>query len=140
MPCSRHLLSKKFTTVNHWFLWCWFGRLCIDTKIHCRPMFFIGKSLISWCTKNQLTISRSSIEAEYRVFAATKCEMQWLVYLIQDLQASWYKPGVLYCDNLSAIHIAPNLIFHKTKMNLEIKCHIVREKLHANVFKLLHVS
>ncbi|MCI03735.1 copia protein, partial [Trifolium medium] len=45
--------------------------------------FFLGQSLISWCTKKQLTVARSSSEAEYRTLATATCELQWLVYLLK---------------------------------------------------------
>lgn len=102
--------------------------------------FFIGNSLISWRMKKQLTVSRSSSEAEYRVLAATTCEMQWLVYLLNDIQVTTSKLLALYCDNLSAIDITANPVFHKNTKHLEIDCHIVCEKLQAKVFKLLPVS
>ncbi|XP_030478311.1 uncharacterized mitochondrial protein AtMg00810-like [Cannabis sativa] len=39
---------------------------------------FIGDCLISWRTKKQPIISRSSAEAEYRALAATGSELTWL--------------------------------------------------------------
>jgi len=50
---------------------------------HC---FILGQSLICWRTKKQPTVSRSSSEAEYRAMASATCEMQWLLYLLRDLQ------------------------------------------------------
>ena len=117
----------------------WAG--CLDSRRSISGQcFFLGKSLISWHTKKQLTVSRSSSEAEYRALAAATCELQWLLYLIQDLQLTCIKPQVIYCDNQSALHIAVNLVFHERTKHLEIDCHLVREKLQAGVMKLLPIT
>jgi hypothetical protein len=117
----------------------WAG--CVDTRRSISGQcFFLGKSLISWRTKKQLTISRSSSEAEYRALAAATCELQWIIYLLTDLHVVCTKTPVLYCDNLSVIHIAANPVFHERTKHLEIDCHLVREKLQAGLMKLLPVS
>ena len=117
----------------------WAG--CKDTRRsisgHC---FFLGQSLICWRTKKQPTVSRSSSKAEYRAMASATCELQWLLYLLRDLQVQCAKLPVLYCDNQSAMHIAANPVFHERTKHLEIDCHIVREKLQADIFKLLPVT
>lgn len=66
--------------------------------------------------------------------------MQWLLYLMKDLQVQCSKTLVIYCDNLSAIHIATNHMFHERTKHLEIDCHIVREKVQTGMMKLLSVS
>jgi hypothetical protein len=102
--------------------------------------FFIGQSLICWKSKKQLTISKSSSEAEYRALASATCELQWLSYLLADLQVHTDKPPALYCDSQSALHIASNPVFHERTKHLDIDCHIVREKLQGGLMKLLPIS
>ncbi|PNX92373.1 retrovirus-related Pol polyprotein from transposon TNT 1-94, partial [Trifolium pratense] len=102
--------------------------------------FFLGQSLVSWRTKKQFTVARSSSEAEYRALASATCELQWLLYLLQDLGVPCSKLPVIYCDNQSALHIAANPVFHERTKHLDIDCHIVREKMLAGVMKLLPVS
>jgi hypothetical protein len=117
----------------------WAG--CLDTrKSISGQCFFLGSSLISWRTKKQITVSRSSSEAEYRALASATCELQWILYLLRDLHVSCTKLPVLYCDNQSAIHIASNPVFHERTKHLEIDCHLIREKLHSGILKLLPVS
>lgn len=43
---------------------------------------FLGDNLVSWSSKRQLIISRSSAEAEYRVVANGVAEVSWLRQLL----------------------------------------------------------
>ncbi|XP_019186505.1 PREDICTED: uncharacterized protein LOC109181210 [Ipomoea nil] len=101
---------------------------------------FLGSALISWKCKKQSTVSRSSSEAEYRALAATVSEVQWITFLLSDLQMKMKKPAAVFCDNKSAIAIAENSVFHERTKHIEIDCHLVREKVSQGLIKLLSVS
>lgn len=114
---------------------------CVDTKKSISSQcLFLGKSLISWRTKKQLTISRSSYEEEYRALASTTCELKWLLYLLHVLHVKCIRTPAIYCDNQSAFHIATNSIFHERIKHLEIDCHIAREKQSQGIMKLILVK
>jgi len=75
--------------------------------------FFLGNSLISWRSKKQIVVARSSTKAEYQALVDTTSELLWLRWLLEDLGVSQHTPTTLYCDNRSAIQIAHNDVFHE---------------------------
>ena len=89
---------------------------------------FYGQSLVSWQSKKQTVVSRSSTEAEYRALADCTCELSWLKCLLQDLHVQVPTPTLVMCDNASTIALASNPIHHARSKHIEIDCHFVRDK------------
>ncbi|XP_020254244.1 uncharacterized protein LOC109831319 [Asparagus officinalis] len=69
---------------------------------------FVGGNLVTWRSKKQDVVSRSSAEAEYRAMAHTACEMVWLRKFMTELGFVQSEPMPMHCDNQSAIYIAQN--------------------------------
>ncbi|GKA17814.1 putative RNA-directed DNA polymerase, partial [Tanacetum coccineum] len=69
---------------------------------------YFCNNLVSWKSKKQATISRSSVESEYRCLPSTTCEI-----------------------------IADNPVFHEKTKHFEIDLHLVREKVSFGVIKTL---
>ncbi|KAA0045087.1 putative mitochondrial protein [Cucumis melo var. makuwa] len=96
--------------------------------------FYLGDSLISWRSKKQSVVSRSSTESEYRALADATAELLWLRWLLTDIGVPQQSPTLLHCDNRSAIQIAHNDVFHeRTK-------HIENDSLHSSSSLEQHTS
>ncbi|XP_019105395.2 uncharacterized mitochondrial protein AtMg00810-like [Beta vulgaris subsp. vulgaris] len=67
-------------------------------------ILLLGGSPITWKSKKQSTISKSSSEAEYRAMAAAALEVTWAVRLLEELGICNLRHVVLHCDNQSALH------------------------------------
>ncbi|GJW85915.1 uncharacterized mitochondrial protein-like protein [Tanacetum coccineum] len=101
---------------------------------------FLGGSLVSWKSKKQTTVAKSSAEAEYRAMAAVTCEIMWLHNLLQELNVRPAIPINIFCDNNSAIQIAANPVFHDKTKHFEIDIHFIREKVVSEFVKTVKVK
>ncbi|GJR33011.1 ribonuclease H-like domain-containing protein [Tanacetum coccineum] len=70
----------------------------------------VGKTLVSWKSKKQPTISKSSFEAEYRSMSSASYKVVWLGNLLHSIGLKNLYPVELFCDNSSAIQIAANSV------------------------------
>jgi hypothetical protein len=100
---------------------------------------FLGGSLVSWSSKRQHTVSRSSAEAEYRAVANGVAEASWLRQLLKELHHDLQTATIVYCDNVSAVYLSTNPIQHQRTKHVEIDLHFVRERVAIGAVRVLHV-
>ncbi|RVW49058.1 Retrovirus-related Pol polyprotein from transposon RE1 [Vitis vinifera] len=113
---------------------------CTDTRRSTAGWcMFLGDDLISWRCKKQDCVSKSSTEAEYRAMSTACFEIIWLHGLLEDLGFPHTTSTPLHADNISAIQIATNLVFHERTKHIEVDCHSIRDTLKSRVISLPHI-
>jgi histone deacetylase 1/2 len=116
----------------------WAG--CPDTRRSTSGFcVYLGGSLVSWSSKRQPTVSRSSAEAEYRAVANAAAECIWLRQLLGELHCGISKATVVFCDNVSAVYMSANPVHHKRTKHIELDIHFVRERVQIGEFRVVHV-
>ncbi|GJW33590.1 ribonuclease H-like domain-containing protein [Tanacetum coccineum] len=101
---------------------------------------FLNGSLVSWKSKKQNTLSKSTAEAEYRAMASATSETIWVLKILKDLNLGNILPVNVFCDSQAAIKIAANPVFHERTKHLEIDLHFVRDKVLSGVIKTQKIS
>nr|GEW20170.1 retrovirus-related Pol polyprotein from transposon TNT 1-94 [Tanacetum cinerariifolium] len=69
---------------------------CRSTSGYC---VFLGDNLLTWSSKHQDTLSRSSAEAEYRGVANAIAETSWIRNLFRELHTLLSTATLVYCVN-----------------------------------------
>jgi hypothetical protein len=96
----------------------WVG--CLDDcKSTTGYLMFLGPNLISWSSKKQTTVARSSTEAEYRGLATVTVEIVWLQSLFIELGFQIPVPTI-WCDNLGATFLTSNPAFQQEQNILSL--------------------
>nr|CAE03643.1 OSJNBa0060N03.8 [Oryza sativa Japonica Group] len=101
---------------------------------------FVGGNLVSWRSKKQAVVARSTAEAEYRAMALSLSEMLWMRSLFTELRVLRSDTVMLHCDNRSAISIANNPVQHDRTKHVEIDRFFIKEKINSGVLRLEYIK
>lgn len=99
---------------------------------------FIWGNLVTWRSKKQTVVARSSVEAEFRAMSHGICEGIWLERMMEELKVFKEKSIKLFCDNQAAISIAKNPIHHDRTKHIEIDRHFIKEKIEEGQVRLIN--
>jgi len=90
-------------------------------------IFFLGTTLVSWKSRKQHNVARSSTEVKYKALVNGIAEVLWLRYLLTNLCFSPNYITTIWCDNLGVTYLSANLIFHTWTKHVEVDYHFVRD-------------
>lgn len=99
---------------------------------------YLGPNLVSWWSKKQTLVARSSTEAEYRSLANTAAEVLWIQSLLAELKVPFQTP-TLYCDNLSTVALSHNPVLHNKTKHMELDIFFLREKVLSKSIIVQHL-
>ncbi|GKC24842.1 ribonuclease H-like domain-containing protein [Tanacetum coccineum] len=141
MRCSRSRLQLYSSSTISLFAYSdadWAG--CPTTRRSASGYcVFLGNNLLSWSSKCQQTLSRSSAEAEYRGAANVVVEICWLRNLLRELHTPLSSTTLVYCDNVSVMYLLSNPVQHQRTKHIEIDIHFVRDLVDVSQVRVLHV-
>ncbi|XP_019193128.1 PREDICTED: uncharacterized protein LOC109187399 [Ipomoea nil] len=121
-------LSPSTLTALHAFSDSDWAGCPVDRKSTSGYVVFLGSNLISWLSRKQRTVTRSSTEAEYKALADVSAEVTWVVSLLRELGLHSGQPSTMWCDNLGATYLCANPVFHVRTKHVEIDYHFVRTR------------
>ena len=99
----------------------------------------MGTNLLSWGAKKQAIVSCSTAETEYCALASIMGEFIWFMNMFKS-KGYYFPPPKLYYDNISAITMAKNPVFHLRTKYIEIDVHFIRECVTSGALLLEHIA
>lgn len=111
-----------------------------DSRSQYGFVVFHGNNLISWTSRKQRVVARSSTKAEYRALAYTSAEILWINQLLRDLQVTLQQPPISLCDNIGGTFMCKNPIISSRSKHINLEFHFVREQVETGALKICHVS
>ena len=96
--------------------------------------------MCSWASMKQGTVALSTAEAEYVSASEATTQVMWLRSILDDLGEKQDKATSLYCDNMSAIAMAKNPVFHQKTRHINRRIHFIREAVQENLIDIKFCS
>lgn len=101
---------------------------------------YLVDNLVSWFSKWQHVVSRSSAEAEYLGVTNMVAETAWLRNLLLELSCQCSCAIVVFYDNVNATYLVSNPIQHQITKHVEFDLHFVRERVLRLVMCVFRMS
>jgi len=98
--------------------------------------FMIEKTIFLWSSKKQSIVALSTCETEYVAATTSACQSVWLKNIMTQISFNLDVPIEIYVDNVSAINLEKNPVFHQRSKHIDIRYHFLRDQVGKNMIKL----
>ncbi|KAL0270911.1 UNVERIFIED_CONTAM: hypothetical protein PYX00_008181 [Menopon gallinae] len=116
------------------------GACPIDRRSYTGTIFVLSCGAISWESKKQRTVALSSTEAEYMALTESVKEAIYLRKLVAELGFPELGKIVVFCDNMGALKLSQNAMFHSRTKHIDIRHHFVREAVKNGKVIVKHIG
>jgi hypothetical protein len=111
----------------------------IDRKSTSDTCHFFESTLVYWSSQKQSSVAQSTTETEY-VAAANCCsQILWIVHTMRDFGVRFKRVPLMF-DNISAICVAKNLVFHKKIRCVERRHHFIRDHIENGDIEMRYIG
>jgi hypothetical protein len=117
----------------------WAGSVT-DRRLTSGYCTYVWGNLMTWRSKKQGVVARSSAEAEFRAMSQGICKGLWILRVLEELKMKIELPLKLFSDSKAAINIAHNPVQHDRTKHVEIDRHFIKEKLDVGIICLPFVT
>ena len=101
----------------------------------------MGTGAVSWSSKLQSIVAKSTTEAEYVAANSAGSEICWLRNLFTELGLDFSSTSSpLFIDNQSAIAVAKNPEHHGRMKHLDLKFYWLRDKVEEQVISVHYIG
>ncbi|KAK6150594.1 hypothetical protein DH2020_015526 [Rehmannia glutinosa] len=113
---------------------------CLDTRKSLTGYcIFFGGSLVSWKTKKQLIVSKSSTNQAVHSCGRCCAQVLWMRQQPRDYEIE-EKEIPIMCDNTSAIAITQNPVLHSRTKHIDVRYHFIRDHVEKKDITLEYIS
>ena len=103
-------------------------------------MVKLGQGVVSWRSKLQPVVTKSTTEAEFVAANDAGKQILWIQNLLHELGYTPCAPSVLYIDNNSALSVAKNPDHHGRMKHLDLSYYWLREKVAMKKIEPVHLA
>ena len=99
----------------------------------------LGGRSITWSSKKQRTVALSTTETEYIALMEGTKQLVWLRRFLTDLGFNQSQPTSIRSDNLGAITLSHDVLYHARTKHINIVYHFICERVASNQVALTYV-